>query len=147
MLRSRSKRSSSWGCGRSELPMSETSRPPLPPKHRFSESTSWRGNGIVYRISRCLKPLFFLLVLILVLLLILYVWITNASAREFRAQFFTFGTSKASPNSTMYLLFNSDRKALPRGKPPMVDRSILDKLALMDQTADDPDERPASSVR
>jgi hypothetical protein len=144
MLRSRSKRPTSWGCGRSDLPMSEYSKRPLLRKHRSSEPTSSHCIRPVSWVSRHLKALLVFLVLFLALIVVLYVWVP---AGERRAQVFTSRTFKARPNLAVGLLSKSHREPLLRGKPPVVERSILEKLALMDQTADDPDERPASSLR
>lgn len=144
MLRSRSKRSS-WAPKRSELPVSDSSKPSAFHKLRINDSTTWNSNGLVYRVFRYLKPLLFLSFLLLLLFLLLYAGLTNTPASERLAQFFAFGPS--TQNSALHISSNPDKKPLPPGKPPMVDRSILEKLALMDPDSDDPDERPAPSAR
>lgn len=137
MLRSRTKRPESWKYGRSDLPTSRSSRLFLLQKHRLSQ----RGSGLVYMASRYLKHLLLMLVP-LILVVVLYICIP---AGRYRTSYFKLESSKASHNVTMQSMSKLDGRSLPRGKPPMVDRSILDKLVLLDQSAEDPDEYRSSS--
>jgi hypothetical protein len=142
MLRSRSKRPESWECGRSDLPISTSSSLARLQEHRFPESTRRRSSGIAHRSCRYLTPL----ILSIVILAIFYVCRANISVGQYRKPYFPFGTSKGNnPISTVRASSKSNNRTLPRGKPPLVDRSILDKLALLDQSADDPDELPPPS--
>lgn len=134
MLRSRSKRPESWGCGRSDLPISTSSSLAQLQEHGFPESTHRRGSGTARRPCRYLTPLFLLSILILA------VFYSCLPVGQYRKLYFPFGTSKEiNPTSTVRASSKSNNRTLPRGKPPLVDRSILDKLALLDQSADDPD--------
>jgi hypothetical protein len=134
MLRFRSKQwESSWNV---DLPVSASSssseslsdKPDIPFTHQ-------RGSGYFYQTQRFVKIILILLAFVLSLLFLYSVSLLRTSTGR------SVQSHASEPHLNTTRDIPSKSKKLPHGKPPLVERSILDKLTLLDQSADDPDER------
>lgn len=117
-----------------DLPLSTSSSSSLSDKSDI-RLTRQDGTGLFYSIQRFKKSLLILLAFVLSLLILYYVSLFRTPAGHSSVQ----SPSNSHLNTTTNVIRQKSKRP-QRGKPPLVERSILDKLALLDQSADDPDE-------